>query len=298
MKWRGVLIAESLVGDHVIWDRVEVRGRSKSRLEREGSRGALHPSGYRFAGPCMVLLGLLALAAVPAQAEMPADALVMAKDISDIITLDPAEAFELTTGELLANVYDRIMTFEPEDPTVLTGGVAESHAVSDDGSTVTFRIRDGLTFHSGNPVRPEDVEFSLERAVLLGRSPSFIVTQFGWNADNVGELIEVVDDRRVRITIAEGFSPGLVLNALSAGVASVVDRGARPGTRAGRRPGQRLAADQQRRLRSVPGLELEGRGCRGPGSEPRPPSRPARCAARGPSPRERAAGAAAAAGGR
>ncbi|MDD9986606.1 MAG: ABC transporter substrate-binding protein [Spirochaetaceae bacterium] len=224
MKWRGVLIAESLEGDHGIWDRVEVRGRSKGRLEREGSRGALHPSGYRFAGPCMVLLGLLALAAVPAQAEMPADALVMAKDISDIITLDPAEAFELTTGELLANVYDRIMTFEPEDPTVLTGGVAESHAVSDDGRTVTFRIRDGLTFHSGNPVRPEDVEFSLERAVLLDRSPSFIVTQFGWNADNVGELIEVVDDRRVRITIAEGFSPGLVLNALSAGVASVVDR--------------------------------------------------------------------------
>ena len=39
MKWRGVLIAESLVGDHGIWDRVEVRGRSKGRLEREGSRG-------------------------------------------------------------------------------------------------------------------------------------------------------------------------------------------------------------------------------------------------------------------
>ena len=59
---------------------------------------------------------------------------------------------------------------------------------------------------------------------MLDRSPAFILTQFGWNADNVGELIEVVDDRHVRITIAEGFSPGLVLNALSAGVASVVDR--------------------------------------------------------------------------
>ena len=39
MKWRGVLIAESLVGDQGIWDRVEVQGRSKRRLEREGSRG-------------------------------------------------------------------------------------------------------------------------------------------------------------------------------------------------------------------------------------------------------------------
>ena len=63
----------------------------------------------------------------------------MAKDISDIITFDPAEAFEITTGELLANVYDRSMTFEPEDPRALTGGVAESHAVSEDGRTITFR---------------------------------------------------------------------------------------------------------------------------------------------------------------
>ena len=39
MKWRGVLIAESLVGGQGIWDRIEVRGRSKGRLEREGSRG-------------------------------------------------------------------------------------------------------------------------------------------------------------------------------------------------------------------------------------------------------------------
>ena len=184
----------------------------------------VHSSRHRIAGPLIALLGMLALAAAPAQAETPPDTLVMAKDIADIITFDPAEAFEITTGELIANVYDRIMTFEPENPRTLTGGVAESHAVSDDGRTITFRLRDGLTFHSGNPVRPEDVEFSLERAVFLDRSPAFIVTQFGWNADNVGELIEVVDDRHVRITIAEGFSPGLVLNALSAGVASVVDR--------------------------------------------------------------------------
>ena len=39
MKWKGVLIAESLESDRGIWDRVEVTGRSKGRLEREGSRG-------------------------------------------------------------------------------------------------------------------------------------------------------------------------------------------------------------------------------------------------------------------
>ena len=39
MKWRGVLIAESLVNDGEIWDRIVVQGRPKRRLEREGSKG-------------------------------------------------------------------------------------------------------------------------------------------------------------------------------------------------------------------------------------------------------------------
>ena len=180
-------------------------------------------SRHRFPGSLIAVL-CVALTAAPAAAQTPRDTLVMAKDIGDIITFDPAESFELTAGEILANVYDRVMTFEPEDPGTLTGGVAESHTVSDDGRTITLRIRGGLTFHSGNAVRPEDVEFSLERAVRRSGSPSFILTQFGWRADNVGELVEVVDERHLRITIVEQFSPGLVLHALSAGIGAVVDR--------------------------------------------------------------------------
>ena len=178
----------------------------------------------RSARSLVALLGLLATGVVPAPAQTPRDTLLLAQDIGDLITLDPAESFELTAGEILANVYDRIMTFEPEAPATLTGGVVESHAVSDDGRTITLRIRDGLVFHSGHPVGPRDVEFSLERAVRLDGSPAFILTQFGWHADNVGELVEVIDERHVRLHILEDFSPGLVLHALSAGIGSVVDR--------------------------------------------------------------------------
>ncbi len=166
---------------------------------------------------------LLAVGA-SAQAATPKDTFVMAKDIADIITMDPAEVFELTTGEIIANIYDRIMMFEPENLQKLVGGVAESWEVSNNGKTITFKLRDGLKFHSGNPVRPEDVEFSLERVVKLNKTPAFIITQFGWNAENVDDLIKVVDDRHVSVTIVEAFSPGLVLNALSAGIASVVDK--------------------------------------------------------------------------
>ena len=168
---------------------------------------------------CVAALGLVRAAAPP-----PDDIFVMAKDVGDIITLDPAEVFEFTAAEIVANVYERLMTFDPEHPGQLAGGVAESYAVSDDGTSIVFRIRDGLRFHSGNPVRPEDVEFSLERVVKLNRTPAFIVTQFGWDAENVEDRIRVVDARHLRIEVTEGLSPGLVLNALSAGVASVVDR--------------------------------------------------------------------------
>ena len=55
------------------------------------------------------------LAMGSSQAATPGNTFVMAKDIADIITMDPAEVFELTTGEIIANIYDRVMMFEPED---------------------------------------------------------------------------------------------------------------------------------------------------------------------------------------
>ena len=176
-------------------------------------------------GLCLLLASVFcSVAAISAQAATPKDTFVMAKDIADIITMDPAEVFELTTGEIIANVYDRIMMFEPENLTKLVGGVVESYQVGGDGKTITFKMRSGLTFHSGNPVRAEDAAWSLQRVVKLNKTPAFIITQFGWNADNVDSLVKVVDDQHFSVTIVEEFSPGLVLNALSAGIASVVDK--------------------------------------------------------------------------
>ena len=169
----------------------------------------------------LAMLTALALS-LSAQAAPPKDTFVMAKDISDIITMDPAEVFELSGGEVIANIYDRLMMFEPEDLTTLVGGVAESWDVSEDGKTITFSIRSGMTFHSGNPVTAEDVVYSLRRVIKLGKTPSFIFTQFGWTPENVDELV-VVDGDKAKITITEEFSPALVLNALSAGIASIVD---------------------------------------------------------------------------
>jgi peptide/nickel transport system substrate-binding protein len=172
----------------------------------------------------LLMVGLL-LAALPASiaADTPKDTLVVAKFIDDIISLDPAEVFELSGGEMIANLYDRIMMYEPEDTTRLVGGVAESWSVAGDGRTFTLKIRRGLGFHSGNPVTAKDAAYSLQRVIKLDKTPAFILSQLGWTKDNVGDLIRAVDDATLQLTITKDFAPTFVLNCLSAGVGSVVD---------------------------------------------------------------------------
>ena len=164
------------------------------------------------------------LALSPAWAGTPKDTLVIAKNIADIVSLDPAEALEPSSGEVVANLYDRLVGYEPADITKLVPTAAESYTVSDDGKTLTFKLRPGLKFASGHPVTAEDVAFSLQRAVILNQTPSFILTEFGWNLDNVKDLVKAVDPLTVQLTITEDLAPTFVLDSLTAGVASIVEK--------------------------------------------------------------------------
>jgi peptide/nickel transport system substrate-binding protein len=176
----------------------------------------------------MIAAVLLAVAegmsVLAAQAETPKDTLVIAKNIDDIVSLDPAEAYEPTGGEILNNTYERIFTYDPSDFTKLIGGVAESWSVSDDGKTVTIKIRPGLKFASGHAaLTARDAAFSLQRVVILGKTPVFILTQLGWSKDNVKEKVTATDDATLVLKLSDSFAPSFVLNVLSSSVASVVD---------------------------------------------------------------------------
>ena len=149
----------------------------------------------------------VALAATPAFADTPKDSLVMAWQFDDIISLDPAEIFEVSGAEYGAQVYDRLIGIDLKDTSKIVPAVAESWTVSDDGKTYTFKIRDGVKFHSGNPLTAEDAAYSLQRAVKLNKSPAFILTQFGFTKDNVDQKIEAADAR----TLASRHSGGRIV---------------------------------------------------------------------------------------
>lgn len=167
---------------------------------------------------------VLALLAPFAQAETPKDTLVMAWTFDDIITLDPAEIFELSGAEYAGNTYDRLIGYDPENVSDIFGVVAESWEVSEDGKTYTFQIRPGITFASGNPLTAEDVEFSLRRAVILNKSPAFILSQFGFTPENVNDTIKASGPMTVTLTTDKVYAPTFVLYCLTATVSSVVDK--------------------------------------------------------------------------
>src|SRR5215475_7721266 len=135
----------------------------------------------------------LTLALPAALAATPKDTVVFASQIDDIITCDPGEAYEISAQIFLSSVYDRLVRYEAEDMAKLVGGVAESWEVSDDAKTYTFKLRTNQKFESGAPVVADDMAFSLQRVVIMNKTPAFLFTQLGWTKDNVGDLIKATD---------------------------------------------------------------------------------------------------------
>jgi peptide/nickel transport system substrate-binding protein len=158
------------------------------------------------------------------EAATPPDTLVQAWQIDDIISLDPAEIFEFTTSEIAGNTYERLINYDYKDVSKIYGEVAESWSVSPDGKTFTFKIRQGKKFASGNPITAEDVAFSLQRAVLLDKSPAFIIGQFGLTKDNVKDKIKQTGPFELTMELDKAYAPTFVLYCLTSTVASVVDK--------------------------------------------------------------------------
>ena len=165
----------------------------------------------------------LIAATAAVEAKSPPNVLVVAKNIDDIVSLDPGQAYEFTSGEVVSNIYDRLVEYNPADIEKVVPGLAESWTISDDGKTITFKLRPGAKFASGNPVRPEDVVFSFKRVVVLKKPPAFMLAQFGWTPENVEQMVKKVSDSEVSITITENFASSFVLNALAARTGSIVD---------------------------------------------------------------------------
>lgn len=79
---------------------------------------------------------------------------------SDPDTLFPWKATQFQAVNVLQNLYGTLTEFDADLNVV--PGLAESWDVSEDGLTVTFHLREGVTFADGSAFGSEDVKYSLE----------------------------------------------------------------------------------------------------------------------------------------
>ena len=75
------------------------------------------------------------------------------------------------------------------------------HEASDDRKTWTFRLRPGLVFHDGTPVRAADVVASLHRWMARDRMGGAIRTRL--------DALDAIDERSVRFRLRAPFGPML-----------------------------------------------------------------------------------------
>lgn len=121
----------------------------------------------------------------------------------DIGSLDPYSYGDSFTINVLNHVYEGLVRYNRD--LEIEPALATSWEILDDQITWRFTLREGVTFHNGNPFTAEDVQASLERvshetSPLKGNLPAYVSS-------------EVVDDLTIDITL-NGTYP-LLLNDLT-----------------------------------------------------------------------------------
>ncbi len=102
-------------------------------------------------------------------------------------TLDPADAYELSSISLISNMSDRLYAYEPGDPEVKPDLATALPKVSEDGLTYTIPIRKGVVFHDGTPFNAEAMAFSINRFIQNKGKPSFLLGDVVQSVKATGE---------------------------------------------------------------------------------------------------------------
>lgn len=73
-------------------------------------------------------------------------------------SLDPWQSAASDTSAIFDNVFEGLMSYNSEGEIV--PGLAESCDISEDGLTYTFKLRENVTFHNGQPFTSKDAVYS------------------------------------------------------------------------------------------------------------------------------------------
>jgi peptide/nickel transport system substrate-binding protein len=132
----------------------------------------------------------------------PGGTLRLGFGITQIPTLDPAQVnLGIVAGELVSNIFSSLVQFDEQ--LGLVGDLAETWEVAPDGLQYTFHLRQGLTFHNGDPLVADDIIYTYQRTI----NPDFASP----HANKLALITEAtaVDELTVSLTLSAPYAPFL-----------------------------------------------------------------------------------------
>jgi len=174
---------------------------------------------------CIGVLGIVcaagsASAQTSGQYKHGGDIVVTYKD--DVSTLDPAIGYDWQNWSMIKSLFDALLDYQP-GTTILKTDLAKEYAISDDGLTYTFKLRDDVKFHNGRKMTAKDVQYSLNRVSNpKTQSPGagFFASIKGFDELSSGKAqslsgVSVVDDYTVKIQLSRPDATFLHVMALN-----------------------------------------------------------------------------------
>jgi len=175
-------------------------------------------AGWISAALLLILLVSSACTAVPAAAPAASEAaaeessaeparLVVAQSV-DVQGLEPSNVNSRAESNIFQHMYATL--FEITASGAILPYLAESYTVSESGMEMTFKLREGLTCHDGEPLTAEDVVYTFQRAAddangFTGNTAGFVLDAIQY------QDARAESDLEVTIVMGRYSSPALGL---------------------------------------------------------------------------------------
>ncbi len=172
------------------------------------------------------MVGALVLAGCGSTSAPNRHELIDSRDNYDPRSLDPAVSTDVPTGRAVGYLFDGLTRFTPDAR--VEPALADRWEVSPDGSTYTFHLHRGVTFHDGSPLTARTVVASWHRALApetKSGAASFLFPIKGAKDFNGGTAktisgLSAPNDSTVVVTLTEPLA--IFTKMLAMPVASIV----------------------------------------------------------------------------
>ncbi|MCF6092955.1 peptide ABC transporter substrate-binding protein [Microaerobacter geothermalis] len=125
-------------------------------------------------------------------------------------SLNPNTATDSTSGEILRQVMEGLVRLDKDSKVVKGSGMAEDWTISEDGLTITFKIKDNVFWSNGDPVTAEDFEYAWKQVLNPETAADYAYQLFylkNGEKYNAGEVsadevgVKALDEKTLEVTL-------------------------------------------------------------------------------------------------